>query len=131
MNRSLSTMGLAVALLLSSACVSQGQAQDQAYETKSNEGEVSFELTPRATADGRLVVDLRANTHSGDLSELDLTALFSLLVGDETYRPVAVRGMQGHHSEGSVSFEIESTPESFTIAIAPVRGMKQQRFVWP
>lgn len=131
MNRSLSTMGLAVALLLSSACVSQGQAQDQAYETKSNEGEVSFELTPRATDDGRLVVDLRVDTHSGDLSDLDLKALFSLSAGDETHRPVTVTTLRGHHSEGSITFEVGRTPESFTIAIGPLRGMRQQRFVWP
>lgn len=131
MNRLLPGIALVLATLVATACAAQEPDQQRLFETKSSQGEVSLELTPRVTDDGGLLIDLTANTHSGDLADLDLATLVSLSVGDQTYRPVAVTGLEGHHSEGSITFEAAPIPESFAIVIGPVRGMPEQRFVWP
>lgn len=99
--------------------------------TKSSRGDISFELTPKVQADGGLVVEVRASTHSGDLADLDLASLLSLHADGKTYRPNAATGLRGHHSSGTVTFAPEDKPEQFSITLASVRDMGEQRFEWP
>ena len=107
-----------------------GRAGDS-YATRSSQGNISFELTPRAAENNRLVIELRANTHGGDLADLDLTKLLTLEAGGKTYQPEAVDQLSGHHASGSVTFRIEGRTERFTVILKPVRGMPEQRFEWP
>lgn len=111
MNHSFITIGLIVAALVPLACSPpndrQASASPAAYRTKSSRGDISFDLTPRVTDDGQLVVDLGANTHSGDLADLDLEALVSLVVDGESRRPVAATALGGHHSTGTVTFDAD------------------------
>jgi hypothetical protein len=81
--------------------------------------------------DGQLVLDLRADTHSGDLADLDLEALVALWVNGDSLRPVAATALAGHHSTGSVTFDPNGAPQGFAITIASVRGMEGLRFEWP
>ena len=135
MNRLSVVVALALSVIVMTACSSQdsrGEASYQAvYETRSSQGDISFDVTPRVTEKGQLVVDLSANTHTGDLADLDLTALVSLLADDKTYRPVEATALEGHHSVASVTFDVDSLPSRFTVTIAATRGMEELRFEWP
>ena len=103
----------------------------QTYQTRSSEGDISFRLTPRVSTPGRLMIDVGADTHSGDLAEVNLQAVVALHVGGQAYRPVEVSSFVGHHAEGSVTFDVPDTPDRFAITIAGVRNMKELRFEWP
>jgi hypothetical protein len=123
------TSPILLALLASTLSVSMAAAGP--YETRSSRGEIAFDLTPREPTDGRFTIEIRANTHSGDLTDLDLTKIVALEVGDKTYRPVSATTLSGHHSEGSVTFEIAHLPDRFAVTMTGVRKMGQLRFEWP
>lgn len=127
-----STVVLTSAILLASLACSPtvGTAASGPYETRSSRGEISFDLTPRAPADGRFTVDIRANTHSGDLADLDLRQLVALEAAGQIYRPASATKLSGHHAAGSVTFEIARVPDRFTVTISGVRNMGELRFEW-
>lgn len=120
-----------VAITLLSCGVDGSSSAQKGYATRSNEGEISFQLTPQAPANGRLTVSVRADTHSGDLAEVDLRRVMQLHAAGKAYRPVSASTLGGHHSAGSVVFEIERLPSSFSITITGVRDMGELRFEWP
>lgn len=101
------------------------------YATRSSGGEVSFEITPRGMVDGRFVVDVRANTHSGDLAEVDLGGVVALAVDGRELRPARADRLQGHHAAGSVAFQISPAPARFEIVLRGVRSMPARRLQWP
>jgi hypothetical protein len=102
-----------------------------AYQTRTSEGEIMFEITPRPWKSGRLIVDIRANTHSGDLAELKLQDVAKLQVGNQAYRPVDATSLSGHHAAGTVTFEVPEAPKRFTVEMAGVRSMMDLKFEWP
>ena len=119
-------------LLTGLACSSSATtAAARPYETRSNRGDVSFEVTPREPVDSSFTFDIKADTHSGDLAELDLTRVVRLEANGETYHPVRASKLRGHHATASVTFEIARVPARFTLAIATVRNMDEIRFDWP
>jgi len=85
------------------ACKATDQSTgSESYATRSSSGSVAFELTPRGVQNGRFVIDLRANTHSGDLSEIDLKRGVVLRAGDKELRPAVASELSGHHAGGSI-----------------------------
>lgn len=131
MNRYIVPLFIALLMVVAPACRSQDSALPGAYPTRSSRGDISFDLTPRLTGDDQLVVNVRANTHSGDLADLDLKTLVSLQAEGRTHHPIAATGLRGHHAAGSVTFALDARPERFAITMATVRGMGEQRFEWP
>ena len=124
---------LTYAMLLASLAgnPSVSTAASGPYETRSSRGEISFDLTPREPADGRFTIDIRANTHSGDLADLDLRHIVALEAGGQIYRPASATKLGGHHAAGSVTFEIARVPDRFAVTIGGVRSMGALRFEWP
>lgn len=120
------------AVLPFSACQS-GEKGSATVElvTKSTQGDVSFDLTPRATDDGGLEVSVRANTHSGDLATLDLRTTMALDTGGRTYEPVEATRLEGHHAVATVRFEVSPVPDRFAVTIRAIRSMAAQRLEWP
>lgn len=111
--------------------IGAGAVSAEEFATKRTSGDISFALTPRTTADHALVVEVQADTHSGNLADLDLAQLFSLQIGGSVYRPVAATRLGGHHGQASVTFDVGPDLDRFTITIATVRGMAGQRLEWP
>jgi len=112
--------------------VAAGTAPDPAaptYATQTSSGEVSFQLTPRIEG-GRLIVNVHSDTHSGDLAEIDLTKAFTLEVDGKSLKPVATKPLGGHHSDGSVAFDVGSAPKTFTLTISGVRGSGDVKLGW-
>jgi len=120
---------LAVLALVVVACRSSRGGGE--FATRKSQGEVGIQLTPRAAAGGRLVLELRADTHSGDLATLDLGSLVTLESAGKTYRAVESSPLSGHHGTGSVTFELGVKPDRFTVVLGPIRGTAAQRFDWP
>lgn len=99
--------------------------------TKSTQGDVSFDLTPRTLADGGLEISVQANTHSGDLAQLDLRTAMALEAAGETWEPVEATALAGHHAAATVRFDVRPAPDRFAVTLSGVRGMPSQRLEWP
>lgn len=110
---------------------SSEEAATPGYATRSNTGDVMFDLTPRGIEDGRFLVDVRVNTHSGDLATVDLQASSRLRVGTTDYAPLEAVPLSGHHSMGVLAFDLDEAPESFEIVISGVRSLEDLSFRWP
>jgi hypothetical protein len=101
-------------------------------ETKSSLGIVSVDLTPEEYKDGKLVFEMRVNTHTvDDLSALDLRKIVILHVGQKEYRPLEVPRLMGHHSQGALVYQIDSMPKKFWITIDGLSQPVKREFKWP
>ncbi|MFV1988497.1 MAG: hypothetical protein ACC682_14545 [Gemmatimonadota bacterium] len=103
---------------------------DTTYASQSSAGEVTLDVEPQ-WAEGKLVLDLSANTHSVDLSGLDLTALIRLEVGEATLEPSEAGSLDGHHAKASVTFVLEAAPAQFSVVIRDVPDVPVRTLTWP
>ena len=101
------------------------------YSSRSSDGEVAFTIGPRGVETGRFVVDVRVDTHSGDLAEIDLKEAMSLHAEGRVYAPVEAVLLSGHHAQGPVAFELSTAPREFAIAVSGVRDLPDLTFNWP
>lgn len=92
-------------------------------------GDVSIELTPRYN-DGLLEVDLRANTHSVDLSQFDLQEITTLEYGGRRFTPTAAPSFGGHHVSGTLVFEVGAEQPSFVIRMKGIPAVEERVFAW-
>ncbi|MBI4016893.1 MAG: hypothetical protein HY363_04330 [Candidatus Aenigmarchaeota archaeon] len=93
-------------------------------------GDVSIELTPAGTKDGKLQINIVANTHSVDLSQFDLLQITSLIVGEKTIKPVVAPLLSGHHSSGIIEFEAGGIAAEFTVIIKGIPQIEERIFKW-
>lgn len=129
--RHLHLLIVAGAITLLSCSVNRGSPAGEDYATRSKEGDISFQLTPQAPVNGRMTVNLQADTHSGDLGEVNLRRAVALHADGKTYRPLSASPLSGHHASGTVVFEIERLPSKFSITITGVRKAGELKFDWP
>lgn len=126
----------ATVLLLSAAGVSaqepqeRGGAADRKYPARVSEGRVALEITPE-WANGRMVFEVSANTHSVELSSLDLSKLVRLSIGDREYTPVAAGSLAGHHARARLVFDLPDRPAEFDLVIRDIPDVPLRRLSWP
>lgn len=119
------------ALVTAAGCKRGSTAEPTSYAAKSTSGDVSFNLTPRGVENGHFLVDVRVDTHSGELGDLDLRDAATLQVGDRTYRPTDAVSLRGHHASGTLRFALAEAPANFAITIGGVRSMQDVTVRWP
>ena len=108
----------------------EGPSGDTTYATQESSGEVTLALTP-SWRDGALLVDLRANTHSVDLSQINLGTQVRLLVGDTALAPTEAGSLDGHHATVQLVFPLAERPDVFTIEITDIPDVAQRTLTWP
>ena len=89
--------------------------------TKESAGAATVALTPKKFADGQLLVDMQATTHTlNDLDKYDLTKIVSLEFDGQKVAPaLAPKLAVGHHSSGQLTFPVKALPKSFAIETVP------------
>jgi len=87
-------------------------------------GDVSVELTPHEPIDGVFKVDYASNTHSVDLSSVDLLEATTLIINGKEIKPLSAPTLRGHHNRGTISFSLEQLPETFTIKIVGIPNVE-------
>lgn len=105
--------------------------RDPRLATKTAGADVVISLTPKKVKKGRFLFDLAADTHQGELADVDLRSNTRLLVGDRVLAPVEVPTLRGHHARGRLAFELEEIPDRFSVVIRNVRSEPELRFDWP
>ncbi len=96
-----------------------------------DEADVLIELTPESIRNGKLTVNLSANTHSVDLSKFDLTKITTLEYAGKTVAPVSAPSMSGHHVSGELVFQVvEESLERFQITIRGIPAKEERTYIW-
>ncbi len=103
--------------------------QDTVYAKQTSEGEVTLELEPR-WQDSMLVVHVTANTHSVNLSDIDLGELTRLIIAETRVAPDEAGPLSGHHATGRLVFRLVARPQSFAIEIRDVPDVPLRRLTW-
>ena len=99
-------------------------------ETKTSEGEVTVDLTPKEFNGGKFYVNIGVNTHSVDLNGFDLKELVKLDVNGEVIKPISAPELNGHHNSGTLVFEVEDKPKNFVIKIKGLPDTNERIFEW-
>ena len=94
------------------------------------QGDVAIELRPHKIAEGKLEVDITANTHSVDLSQFDLKKIMTLEFEETFMNPVTAPALSGHHSSGTIVFEVGKEVTSFTIRIDGIPDVEERLYQW-
>ncbi len=126
-----SLAAVAAALLLATLLPGAFGAALAGTATRSNDGPVVFQLTPRGVEDGRFHIDLRVDTHSGDLADLDLQAATVLRAGSSAFRPLEPVPLRGHHARGTLVFALNAQPQAFEVVISGPGRLGELVFRWP
>lgn len=105
--------------------------QSETKATGSTEtGDVLIELTPRAIDNGKLEVDIAANTHSVDLAQFDLKEITTLSFNGKELKPISAPSLTGHHSSGTLVFNVGANIESYTITITNIPLIEIRTFTF-
>ena len=92
-------------------------------------GDVEIAITPLTFKEGKLILELSANTHSVDLRSYGLQELTTLEINGKQIKPTMAPPLQGHHASGKLHFDIEKV-ESFTIKIVGIPAVGERIFTW-
>ena len=100
--------------------------------TKESAGAATVALTPKKFADGQLLVDMQATTHTlNDLDKYDLTKIVSLEFDGQKVAPALAPKLRGHHSSGQLTFPVKALPKSFAIKIQGLDQPAERVLSWP
>ncbi len=99
---------------------------------RTNAGEVSVDIEPDKYDTGKFYLKLSVNTHTvNTLNEYDLRKIARLKYKGKEYVPIEATPLQGHHSTGTVVFEINEEPKDFSIEITDLYDKGVRTFKWP
>lgn len=94
-----------------------------------DDGDVEIQLTPFIKGK-RLTVKVGMNTHSVNLGDFDLAKITTLEYGGKIINPVEAKKPRGHHSYGSVIFDVEEELNSFKIRISGIPKEQNRVYEW-
>lgn len=109
--------------------------QERSYPSQKSQGAVTLDLRPRwqdgHLAAGRLLIDISATTHSGDLRQINLRRQVRLVVEGDTLDPQETGSLSGHHAVATVEFQLAKRPGQFIVVIRDVPDQPLRSLTWP
>ena len=93
-------------------------------------GSAQVDLTPKSAINGQLKVDFVINTHSVDLSQYDLAKITVLEYGGRKISPTTAPKLEGHHSSGTLIFNVGESLNNFRIIIKGIPDVEERVFEW-
>lgn len=93
--------------------------------------DVLIGLTPTKIENNRLEINFAANTHSVDLSQFDLMQIMTLEYNGKVVKPLAVPTLGGHHTSGTIVFNVEKNIKNFKVIIKSIPNIDERMFEWP
>lgn len=100
------------------------------FEEKTSKGSIALKIRP-AWTDSTLVFEIAADTHSGDLANLDLRKAVRLRLNGREIEPVDATALSGHHGTATVRFRLPAPPEKFGLTLRNVGDVAEQVLEWP
>mgnify|MGYP001603549517 FL=1 len=100
------------------------------FNSETSESTVTIDLVPKSFNENKLYVDIRLDTHIVDLSKFDLKKVVTLEFDNKFVNPISAPELTGHHSSGTLIFEIDEKPETFKIKINDIPDIPVRNFEW-
>jgi hypothetical protein len=126
-------MGLLLVGVGAPAAVAQTTTTSQAapvFQEKTSAGSITLRVRP-VWNDSILVFEITADTHSGDLAQLDFRKAVRLRLDGRDLEPVSATRLSGHHGKATVSFPLPAPPATFVLVIRAVGDVPERVLVWP
>ena len=101
------------------------------FEKKASDSVVTVGLTPIEFKDGKLYVNIGVDTHSGDLSKINLVDSTVLEFEGKSIKPASAPKLTGHHTSGQLTFDTGKELERFKIKIKGIPEIEERIFEWP
>ncbi len=119
-------------MVLGIACnkTAPSQKSDKTYKKITSPGQVEISLVPSLVKNDKLQFKMRMNTHSVSLSQLDLKKLITLETSDGSIHPSDVPKLSGHHSGGTVTFDLKKPVDKIKVIIRDVPDKPERVFEW-
>ncbi|MBI2672579.1 hypothetical protein HYX16_06615 [Candidatus Woesearchaeota archaeon] len=95
-----------------------------------SESTVTVKIEPEKFADNNFYFKINLDTHSADLSKLNLRELIILEYEGKIVKPADTPKLQGHHNSGDLVFNLDKKPEKFTIKIKDIPDLPLRIFEW-
>ena len=105
------------AVSLSSENKEEIQAVSGAVSGTTNSGDVSIELILKSFVNDYLVLEMKVNTHTVDLTQYDLSKIATLEYNRKKIMPYTAPKLTGHHTNGEIVFKIEEKISDFKVII--------------
>lgn len=93
-----------------------------------NAGDVQIDISVEGISEGKLRLNIAANTHSVDLSQFDLKQITTLEYGGNSAKPVEAPVLSGHHSSGTLVFEAPGGLDSAVVRIKGIPKVEERLF---
>lgn len=93
-------------------------------------GDVEIGLIPVKIDNRNLILNIALNTHSVDLSQFDLKQITVLRYNGKTAYPIEAPKIVGHHSSGSIVFNVNGDLKDFTITIKGIPKVEERVYEW-
>lgn len=93
-------------------------------------GNVQIDLTPVGIVNGKLAINVAANTHSVSLDDYDLAEITTLVYNGKGYKPVSAVELESHHGSGNIIFDINEIPKNFKVIIKGIPNIEERVFEW-
>lgn len=106
------------------------KAFETIYSGSVDSGDVTVDLTPVGIIDGKLRIDIGVNTHSVSLEPFDLTKITTLEYNGKSLKPESAPALTGHHSSGTLVFDVNEPVSSFKISIKGIPKVDERVFGW-
>ena len=100
------------------------------FESKSSESTITLSLTPKKFENNKFYVDINVDTHSIDLNQFDLEKLITLDINGDNINPITTTKLSGHHSSGTLIFEVDVEPKNFVIIARDFPDIPIRTFEW-
>ena len=100
------------------------------FDEKTSEGEVTVSLSPEYDNKGLLRVGYAINTHTFDLSSVNLQEQVSLYIDGREIKPANSPSLEGHHNSGVLEFYVEKISLPFEIIIKDIPDVKLRKITW-
>lgn len=114
-----------------SAVQEKGNAGFRTISSGSTEpGSAQIDLTPKGIVNGKLGIDFAVNTHSVELSQYDLAKTTVLEYNGRKILPTAAPKLEGHHSSGTLIFNVGESLNNFKIIIRGIPDVEERVFEW-
>lgn len=105
------------------------QSTFMSFEEKISNGEVTISLSPEYQK-GVLKVAYSINTHTADLSGINLQEQISLNMDGKKINPSSPNSLSGHHNSGILEFNVNEIALPFEIIVKDVPDIQLRRFEW-
>ncbi|MBI4441192.1 hypothetical protein HY639_03420 [Candidatus Woesearchaeota archaeon] len=92
-------------------------------------GDVLVELQPMGVENGQFTISIRVNTHSVDLSSIDLMQQVAFESNGQSVKPTSGLQLSGHHASGKLSFPV-AVPAQFTVRIRGIPLQQERVYMW-